>query len=1146
MKWRELRLDRAPGVTPGLSLEDCGPGLNVVVGPNGIGKSTLSRAARAALWRSEPFERSQLHGRVVSRGEEWRIEREGAQAPRWIGPASNEPQRPDDRFRGCFHLGLEDLLRQGRTEKAIARELRLEMSGRYDLDAVAVEDRKRTANSYAVRTARNELLDARTAVDKLEDTARELLHRERSLVALRTELRDRTAATKDRVALEDLLRVAEAQAELDELRAGLASDDPLLTQFESQDDFGRLAEFERARSQSRTELAQLRAELETAATKLLELSLPSGGVDGALLLEGAQRVQRMRRIASELSPPLRSDLAALDGELDGLAVGDAAGVWSREDLDAAQELLDRRLIVRAQLAGLDRALELAETQPAQVGNDPWRGVLALIEWCTAGATAAGATTAKGVFGALALAAALLVGLIAAGLAGLAVPAWAYVVPLVLVIGVALQARGARPNGSTERDAAQRRFADSGADQPAAWDEAGVRRALEELLESRAERDFDAHLRTWSEGLQRQRKELERESGQLAAQEADLRRRLGAEGAGELDLRFLLRGMERDAQRQGLRARLKDLDRELQTELAGLQTLLESVGVGRAADLASALARWDDFAARAAQEPARRQARDNVRERLREAEVRAARLAEQRDAFLGARRLSDADVERGISLAPRFAEHRERRLRLQELERDAARTQQRWADREDLTRLGTTELIERLKTGQSADERITVLQNEIHAIEADVRREESDTKLAEREMELRDAQERLEESREVVLEGVAMDCLLTEVSERHRQEGRPKVLARAERHFADYTQNRYELEHSGGDEFGVIETATRRRLTPDQLSSGTRTQLLIALRLAYAESIEGTEPLPIFLDEALLTSDPSRFQEVARSLGRMVAEGRQVFYLTAEPREEVEWRNALGQAAAQVKVHDLGGQLEVLRRVAGSSLELAPLPEVPAPKGDDSAGYARALGGLPAIDGFESADALHLLQLYWDRPQAAHRVLREHRSQVGVVRSFLDQSAQPPWDATERERFDAYVRIADRVLGLWRIGRAPRLDAETLRGTSVSKSNKLDEIIDLAAELAFDGDALLAALEDKGVKNLHKKTIDQLREELEARELLAAGAPLAFDELLARALNDAEPHIDRGALSREDARQLIHRLYQWLTVGPASADESAES
>lgn len=1132
MKWRELRIERAPGVTPGLSLEDCGPGLNVVVGPNGIGKSTLSRAARATLWSAEPFERGHARGRVVTRGEEWTVEREGAHPPRWNGPDGQEPRRPDARFRGCFHLALEDLLRQGGTERAIARELRLEMSGRYDLDAVAVQERKRRANSHQVRAVRGEWLEARKQVERLEATAREILQREKRLGPLQAELDELQAASRDRGALEALLEAAENEAELTALREAAEADEPLLARFESQDDFERLADFERARAEDAAEVARLREEVAAAEKRLLALSLPSGGADGAWLREGDARASRIARVREEVLPPLCTDLAGLDAQLEGVDVGDDD--WTRDAVDAARGLLDRRREARARLAAIEKALEVADAPPEPEGRDPWRAVLALIEWCTSGATSA--ATAKGLVGAAALAAALLAIMIGVSVFATPVPAWAYLGPLILVVGVALAARGARATEGPERAAARRRYDESGADAPPSWDGPGVRRALEDLLEARAERDFAAHLREWSKGLELQHGDAVREDRALAEEEAALRARLGADGASELDLRFLLARLEGDARRRALRAQVAALESSLAEDVERLQELLVTVGVGAAEDVDGALARWRDFAARAAQEPERRQAFEHAQERSRGAGARAARSAAQREAFLKARGLDEGDVERALSLAPRFAEHRERRDRLADLERAALRARKHWSERDDLLQLDEEALRARLDAGRAADDRVRELTAEIAAIEAAVRQERENTQLAQREVELRDAQERVEETRESVLDGVAMDELLLEVRQRHRQEGRPQVLSRADAHFADFTRNRYELEHFEDDDLAVVETGTRRRLSPDQLSSGTRTQLLIALRLAYAESIEGDDHYPIFLDEALLTSDPERFREVARSLGRMVADGRQVFYLTAEPREEVEWREALGEAGAQVVVHDLGDRLASLRRVAGSSLEIAALPEVPAPADDDGARYAEALGGMPPVDGFESASALHLLQLYWDRPRAAYRVLREHRTHVGAVKAFLDQTSQPPWDAAERERFAAYVRVADRVLTLWRVGRVPRLDAETLRGCGAAKSSKFDEVLAVAERVGWDGDALLAALEDKAVKGLQRRIIDELREDLESRERLAAGEPLAFDDLLARVLNDAEGDVERGALSREDARQLAHRLVRWASGG----------
>ena len=51
MKLRRLAIERLPGIDRPFELGELEDGLNIIVGPNGIGKSRLCGAVRALLWR---------------------------------------------------------------------------------------------------------------------------------------------------------------------------------------------------------------------------------------------------------------------------------------------------------------------------------------------------------------------------------------------------------------------------------------------------------------------------------------------------------------------------------------------------------------------------------------------------------------------------------------------------------------------------------------------------------------------------------------------------------------------------------------------------------------------------------------------------------------------------------------------------------------------------------------------------------------------------------------------------------------------------------------------------------------------------------------------------------------------------------------
>ena len=114
------------------------------------------------------------------------------------------------------------------------------------------------------------------------------------------------------------------------------------------------------------------------------------------------------------------------------------------------------------------------------------------------------------------------------------------------------------------------------------------------------------------------------------------------------------------------------------------------------------------------------------------------------------------------------------------------------------------------------------------------------------------------------------------------EDAPELLKRARDWFISFTHKRYVLEISSDGLFQALDTHTQQRHSLSELSDGTRVQLLLAARIAFIEHTErGGPPMPLFLDEALSTTDPKRFKEIARAV-LTLAQTRQIFSLQGQP------------------------------------------------------------------------------------------------------------------------------------------------------------------------------------------------------------------------------------------------------------------------
>jgi len=345
-------------------------------------------------------------------------------------------------------------------------------------------------------------------------------------------------------------------------------------------------------------------------------------------------------------------------------------------------------------------------------------------------------------------------------------------------------------------------------------------------------------------------------------------------------------------------------------------------------------------------------------------------------------------------------------------------------------------------------------------------------------------------------------LVTVLKEKNQLEGQPLVLQRASRWLQRFTLNRYALGFDPVKGYYAWDLKTQKRFELEELSSGSRVQLLFAIRLAFIEEAEGQAVnMPIFLDEVLATSDDDRAQAMISAILEL-ARDRQVFYFTAQ-LDEVE---KLKLSASEVGYHEVPlDQME--RDQAMDRHPLIPVAlhrlAIPDPVPDyDAFGRMCHVDGADLYKPVESLHAWHLLT----RSGELHGVL--NRSFISIAQVLGDQIPARP---ELRRRLD----LLKRAQVLCRQGRGMPFQESDLQDpefTLASRTAKYWPMLLEQARLAGGDGRIFKA-------NLEK--VNRLRSDLrEALEGWLEEQGFAYPgELL-----DAEAVLNR-----------LHQEFPWLLV-----------
>jgi uncharacterized protein YhaN len=156
-------------------------------------------------------------------------------------------------------------------------------------------------------------------------------------------------------------------------------------------------------------------------------------------------------------------------------------------------------------------------------------------------------------------------------------------------------------------------------------------------------------------------------------------------------------------------------------------------------------------------------------------------------------------------------------------------------------------------------------------------------LAEIETEIEVEKEKLFNSYKEWLSNKVALKILSDIKEKYEIEKQPEVVKYSSEVFNQITSDKYKRINVSLDKKEVFVFDNSEKLKKiNQLSRGTKEQLLISLRLGLIQEYEKhNESLPIVLDDVFVNFDPERTKSIASTLERF-AENRQIIIFTCHP------------------------------------------------------------------------------------------------------------------------------------------------------------------------------------------------------------------------------------------------------------------------
>lgn len=1113
---KKLTVRKAPGFPEGMKpVEGLANHINIIAGPNASGKSTTARMIQKLVWRNET-QGHVLEGSFDAEGTPWEVKIDsGYSLVQRNGIGAEFTGLPDAFSADRYYLALHELITHD--EEELAAELIRQSIGGFDLDEAA-ENLKYGAAIKGVRIAEfRELERASQAYTDALETQLSLQGEQEELANLYEQRAIAENAAVRKGLYEEVVAYIQLKQAHETLTNELANFPHEIKNF-SGGETKFFRELEEEIEEAKNAFNELNRNIEVAQQELHQLSLPEEGISQESIDELEESIQTITDREREIKikqGDLQEAVAARESALLNIESIDPE-VWQHLDVGEVQ-VLDRWLQETFQVMAEKEALEtqIKALKERTQTNKNIRSAEKLLEGISYLGRWLKAPSESRALPLLPVILIAIFGLIAVFASGWMQIAMGAGIVLLLLLVILKYGNSGSQKMLLLR---QQDFEQTGLPTPEGWTVESVATLIgqftTELKESYEVEKAKDELNRCSNALGGV---LQRHARLTAEREQFLTRNGAApelpanllENSGTLYwfMQAVKKWQEASAKVGEIQASLGVLSQQQEEALNRANQLFQAAGFQTTDTAALARARFSELKR---QHDRRTELIRTIRqkqsmcqdktERCRRAERRITEKYRELGILAGDRQ-QVTDIEQQLATYKEVSQEHFASQRELDAIGGRIRSHSMYSEVEETLDSTSLDQAESERDGlESIAAELTAINQKITRIETRVEEATKGRVLEEKLAEKEAAKEKLKGVFEDNLSLITGNILTEQLRNQNQQQNQPQVFRRANEIFNRITNGRYELRLD--DHFVAFDTKNSIGQSLSEISTGTRVQLLMAVRLAWVESNERGWKLPILADELLANSDEERAAAIIESLIEISREGRQVFYFTAQADEVHKWQTYLDRQ------EEVTNHIVLLSDAAGTTINPADRPQFAllsaVPEPNDGEAYDRYVLriGVQPFNILTHTCAQLPIWFLMDDPRLLHECLSRRINSWGQLESFRIHGGR--LHGLSDDFFTGMsekIELLERFRELYLRDRHMPIDRSVLEESGWITDNFIDAVSEKLSELNGDPVMLIEALRAGEIPRFRRAYADDLEEYLIEEGFISEEDPMTEEQIL---------------------------------------------